>query len=363
MPPERNAIGKHAHDLSKHLARRGHRVTVVHRDSVNSVYEVDGIRHVGYRFIPSYPIHAVVNASLGREWIVREIRDCDVVHYHSPLIVPFKSDTRLIATSHVRVSDLIESEEPSSVRAYGERLLKPALVWQERMLFKRSSHVIALNRRIEDSIKAEIAGARTSVIPHGIDTGRMACIVPSLESNRIVFVGQLIERKDVGCLIKAFRLHLRSHPDSRLVIIGEGQQKRSLVSMAHSLGLGGLVEFLGYVTEERLMSELADSAFFVLPSLEEGVSSSLLEAMAAGLVCLASGIPANKEVVDSLVNGVLFEPGNPQSLAHCLDLCSSDRELMNRLSASGRTTATARFDWKLVASRIEDVYLQETSST
>src|SRR4029453_732733 len=92
-------------------------------------------------------------------------------------------------------------------------------------------------------------------------------------------------------------------PSARLVIAGDGDDRRRLEQKAAALGLGGRVSFLGYVTEERLHQLYARCAFFVMPSGRlEGFGLAFLEAMRAGKACIG-GAGAAEEVIENGVTG------------------------------------------------------------
>ena len=137
---------------------------------------------------------------------------------------------------------------------------------------------------------------------------------------RAVFVGRLAPEKGLGALIDAWPLVRQTHPQARLILIGEGPERPLLEQRARSLGLGlgpdQAVDLPGAADDVTARLRAAD--LFVLPSLEEGMSIALLEAMALGIPLVASSIPGNRRLVSDFKHGRLATPGDPQSLAQVI---------------------------------------------
>jgi glycosyltransferase involved in cell wall biosynthesis len=262
----------------------------------------------------------------------------------------------MITTCHVRVQDLIAAERPNSARSVVEKVTRYPLQWQEKRLLDSSIGIIALNRRIETSLRCLSERVLVRRIPNAIDTDDYLVPTREKESNRVIYFGQLIERKNLETLLRAFAHFLSEKRDARLVIIGRGNLEAKLKALSKDLGATESVEFLGYVPEDRLKKELARASIFVLPSFEEGMSSALLEAMASGLVCLASNIEANKDVITDSENGLLFPPDNYMALAELLGSCSDNEELRTNLSRSAREYVVKKHDWNVIVKDIEEFY-------
>src|SRR5205807_7679356 len=102
-------------------------------------------------------------------------------------------------------------------------------------------------------------------------------------------------------------------PEFRLEIAGDGPCREELVPLAHTLRLTEQVRFLGEVRDVPAL--LARASLFVLPSLSEGISLTILEAMACGLPVVATKVGGNPEVIESGRTGLLVPPSDPASLA------------------------------------------------
>lgn len=129
----------------------------------------------------------------------------------------------------------------------------------------------------------------------------------------LLFTGRLVPRKGVEHLLAAWKDVSPDFPDARLAVLGEGPLLPDLVALAEKLGIAGTVRFEGRVDDVPVRLRSAD--IFVLPSLQEGMPNSLLEAMASGLPVIATRIGGVSDLVEDGVNGRLVEPASPTMLA------------------------------------------------
>lgn len=205
------------------------------------------------------------------------------------------------------------------------------------------------------SISDGIPASRVTAIWNGIDIHRFAYAGPCMGGS-VVMVGRLSPEKDVATLLRAFAIACRLEPSLRLEIAGDGQCRPELERLAEELGLRSCVRFLGEVSD--IPGLLSRCRLFVLPSLTEGVSLTLLEAMARGLPIVATKVGGNPEVVIDGETGILIPPEAPNLLAEailklwrCPDLCYA-------FGQSGRNRVEKFFDIRTMVSRYEDLYLK-----
>jgi glycosyltransferase involved in cell wall biosynthesis len=133
----------------------------------------------------------------------------------------------------------------------------------------------------------------------------------------VVYTGRLAESKGLFDLIKAWELLVERRPTARLWLVGEGPDRERLFDLVCDLGLKYRICLPGAFDDIEEVLQAADA--FVLPSYAEGMSLSLLEAMAAGLPVVATDIPGNRELVASGECGRLVPPRDPQTLARTLE--------------------------------------------
>jgi L-malate glycosyltransferase len=162
--------------------------------------------------------------------------------------------------------------------------------------------------------------------------------------------------KGLETLLEAFaRLHA-SPAIARLRIVGSGPSLPSLQELAHKLHLTDLCTFEPATKDVPAALQRID--IFVLPSLSEALSNSLMEAMASGCCVVASKTGGNPELVIDQQNGLLFPPGDSAALATCLDLLLRNSGLRTRLAAAGAERIRMEFTLERAARRMAEVYAQ-----
>jgi glycosyltransferase involved in cell wall biosynthesis len=153
------------------------------------------------------------------------------------------------------------------------------------------------------------------------------------KSYDIVCCARLVPNKGLDRVISA----LQYLPDERLLIIGDGPQRRLLERKVESLGVAGRVTFLGWLpTLEAVIGAVQTARVFVMPSLSEGGPRSALEAMAAGMPVIATRVGVMPEVIEDGVNG-LFTDGSPKDIAQKVEHLLSSDELREQMGERAKT--------------------------
>jgi glycosyltransferase involved in cell wall biosynthesis len=172
-------------------------------------------------------------------------------------------------------------------------------------------------------------------------------------------VARLSPEKDQATLLRAFRQLARELPSAHLMLVGDGALRSELERLARDLGLAERTHFLG---ERRdIASLLRAMDVFCLPSLTEGTSLTLLEAMATGLPVVATAVGGNPEVVADQVSGLLVKPGEPDQLAHALLCVFQDGQWARRLGHAGREIVRQRYSMQAMVERYAGIYQQVLS--
>ncbi len=209
------------------------------------------------------------------------------------------------------------------------------------------------------AVVREIEGVpdrRIHVIRNGIDLDRF----PFTHRNgqhtgkHAVHVARLCISKDQSTLLQAARQVLDVEPDFRLTLVGDGPDREMLLALHKELGLGERVVFLG--ERHDVPAILACADLFVLPSVEEGIPLTILEAMATGLPVVATPVGGNPEVVVPNETGLLVPPQSPQRLAEALLTLVREPSRARRMGAAGRKRVEQLFDIRKVVASYEALY-------
>lgn len=170
----------------------------------------------------------------------------------------------------------------------------------------------------------------------------------------VLFTGRFSLQKALPVLINAFNQALSYCPDMNLILLGNGEEKEKLMALAQELGISGKVSFCESVNDVRPYLDAAD--IFVLPSMAEGISNSLLEAMSAGLACIATSVGGNPIALENGNCGLLVKPGNVDELASALSELGRQKDERARFGAKARQRILDRYDFKVVGRQYYRLY-------
>jgi glycosyltransferase involved in cell wall biosynthesis len=217
-----------------------------------------------------------------------------------------------------------------------------------------------LNRRS----LARLLGRRAVYIPNAIQLGRFSCVpcdppearrrldVPE-DAFLIGAIGRLAPEKGYDHLIRAAGQISREHPQVYFLIAGEGELSEQLATLVGALGLNQRVRFTGPLPEIERFYPCLD--LFVSASLWEGVSTAILESMAAGVPVVGTDIPGNRGLLQDQVNSWVAPAGDPAALAGALR--DAFRHPENRAAFAARASETVQaFSIENAARRYEELF-------
>lgn len=167
----------------------------------------------------------------------------------------------------------------------------------------------------------------------------------------VLFVGRLVEQKDVATLIRAMQRLAPSAP--HLAIAGDGPLRSDLEALA-AAGPAVPIRFLGQRGDAPALMAAAD--MLVLPSRAEGLSNVVLEGMMTGLPVIASRVGGNVELIEHRRTGLLFEAGDEAALADAIGRLSRDASLRDALGEAARAKALAEFSIPAMVAAFSDLY-------
>jgi glycosyltransferase involved in cell wall biosynthesis len=245
--------------------------------------------------------------------------------------------------------------------------------WQhtvQKHCLRLADHIVVNAEAIKrDLLQRGYDAARLSVIPNGIDCERFRT-PGNGESVRsewnippgapvVGVLARLLRIKGQEVFLRAAALMAANNPQVRFVIVGGNNVDREyadeLKRLTGRLGLENRVVFTGFRTD--VANILAALSVVVSPSLGlEGLSNSLLEAMAAGLPVVATRVGGTPEIVEDGVTGLLVSPGDPQVLAAAISRLLHDRTTARQLGQSARRRVFSRYSLEQAVASTERLY-------
>ena len=233
--------------------------------------------------------------------------------------------------------------------------------WKSRTQFRWASHLVDRIITVSDDaarLCVEVDGVpprKVTRIWNGIDLTDFAFSGPAAQPIAIS-IARLSPEKDFPTLLRAIPLVLPAIPDFRLKIVGDGPERIRLVDLTKELELTRCVEFLGERIDVPQL--LPQAGFFVSSSLTEGISLTLLEAMAVGLPIVATAVGGNPEIVVPNETGELVPPGEPAALAQAIVMMCRAQSNWKRMGQAGRDRVAKYFEVVRMARDYERLYRQ-----
>jgi 1,4-alpha-glucan branching enzyme len=230
----------------------------------------------------------------------------------------------------------------------------------ERLLVAESDRVICCSRYMASFLTQtlDLPAERMDVIPNGVDPSkyadaRQACAPPGDGTDTgelsILFVGRLVHEKGVHGLLAAFDEVASQQPRARLVVVGDGPMRRSLMEEAVRRRIHPKVRFEGFVAQNRLLHLMGSSRVFVVPSLYEPFGIVALEAMASKIPVVVSDVGGLGEIVEDGVTGSKVPPGDIGALAHAILRVLGDPPFAQGLAEHAFRLVCSRYDWTQIA--------------
>lgn len=221
----------------------------------------------------------------------------------------------------------------------------------EKLAARVTRKIVALTdtERDEEIACGQARLEKFVVIPSGVDLGdfkpRAAekdpelCARFGVRPDQVVLVsmGRLVEIKGLDVGLRAFINIAAEFPQTVLLIAGDGPERESLEKMAADAGLSPRVRFMGWIDAKPEFLSVCD--LFVMPSRNEGMGRAAVEAMAAGLPVVASGVGGIKDLVVNGESGLLCEPENAEALADNLTALLRDPARARWMGAHGAARA------------------------
>jgi len=253
-----------------------------------------------------------------------------------------KTKTKIVIIEQTIVSELENSAKNFINRAIA-RFILPFLI---KLIYPRADSIISVSGGVaKDLLKFISDSSKLQVIYNPVIEERIYYLSEEPIKHSwfqkaglpiIISAGRLIKTKDYPTLLLAFSWVFKKIP-SRLVILGEGKERKNLERLSIKLGISENVAFLGF--QENPYKYLKKSSLFTLSSLREGFSNVIVEAMACGLPIVSTNCQGPVELLEKGKNGILIEKGDEKALAKAIIMLLNNFSLRNKLSEEGKRRA------------------------
>ncbi len=292
-----------------------------------------------------------------REW------NADLVHTHSPLAGILGRHAALWARIPTVYTlhglGILDELRLASTQWHRFKLI--TYRWHERWLNRQTHAVLAPTPALAETAVGmrHVDARQLKVIPHGIP------LPPQISTNGrrpiVAFVGRLHPEKGVDDLIAAFVTVRQQVSDAILRIVGDGPARADIQRQVDALGLREAVMFTG--TTHDVGAALEGVACVALPSRAEGLSYTLLEAMAKGIPCVATAVGGTPDLIESGRTGTLVSPGDRRALSDAIIRVLKNPVQSRRMGEEARQAIANRFSPEHMVSATIGVYMSVLSQS
>lgn len=351
-------IPLHAHHLCRDLLRRGHYTTVLACSRSNHGHDKIDEYNVVYHKILCSPLGNSFSPPIFRT-LLKIKGDYDLIHAHCHLffstimasLVRRLGSPPLIITTHGIMS-------ASAPDWFNILYMKTIGKWTLKSADKIICYTQMEKDKLVDMLK--IDSKKISVIPNGVDTdlfhpdpdtGKR-----SNQSNAItiLWAGRFVRGKGVKYMIQAAKILVKEIPDLKILLVGDGPSKGEIEGLIEKFNLKKNVIIKENISNENMPEVYQKSDIFVLPSLNEGVPKTLLEAMACGKPVVISEFPHLADMIKNA--GLMFPKGDVHALAANIKILIEDKELAQKLGNNGRNKILKDHSWENTVLKTIELY-------
>lgn len=292
-----------------------------------------------------YPVAIPVSPRVN--WLLPALK-LDVIHSHHPFLLGRAAAERaddlgvpLVFTHHTRYRSY------SHYVPLSEKLVKTAIEDYLADYMKKCHHIVVPSESIKKILSDTYGITRQiTAIPTGLDLSEWEAAKGTAvrkargwgDDRVLISVGRLAREKNWSTLLKAVAQVMANQSHIRLVLIGDGEERKSLQKLAQELGIAGNVEFTGSLAHEKVIEYLKAADLFCFASASETQGIVTMEAMAAGLPVVAVDATGTRDVVDHDREGLLTD-NDSAALARAMERILNDEALQHRYKSAALARA------------------------
>ena len=318
-------IAQHVQGLSEFLKKNGHKVDILSSENTFTI-PIKGLKN------PSFMVSAFLKTKFKK--------GNDIVHAHNiPAALPMKNASgKKVLTLHGIYSEQVDMLHGKTTGKLSGSYEKDALNWADA--------ITVISKEAYDYYTK--LGFKVQHIPNAIDISSLPQQIERKYEKQVIFAGRLSREKGILNLLDIAE---KLPQDIHLLILGSGPEEDKVREFTKSKSN---IHFLGYQPKERAIPLIRGSDILVQPSLNEGISSTLLEAMACKTSIVATKIGGNKEVLEHNKSGILVDPDSNQMLSEILDLISNKQKAENLKKEA--FIRVHEYDWSHIGTLYLSIY-------
>jgi len=346
-------IGIHAYEMSKLQAKMGHEVTV-YTSRTNSDLKKERIDN--FNVIRFEARIIILGNSIMPDMIfslMKNKKDFDIIHAHSHLffstnlcsLIRTVGSAPLVITNHGLNSQTAPEWFQNLYTATGAKLT-----------FGAADKIICYTETgKQELIDLGLNPQNIAVIHNGINTDLFVPGKKDSQNNmQLLWIGRFNRGKGVDYLIDAFKLLNSKNPNLKLLLVGRGPDRERIEAKIQDLKLDKCITLKDVVPNSEIVKLYQSSSVFVLPSLEEGVPRTILEAMSCGIPVVCSNLP---QLIDIVKDGGFLVPiKDPDALADRVSEVLSNESMAKKMGQIGRENIITNYSWSDTVEKTVQLY-------
>ena len=329
ISPTQSGIGgiaQHVTGLSNFLTKNGHKVDIMSSENTFTI-PIKGLKN------PSFMISSFLKSKFKK--------GNDIVHAHNiPAALAMKNASgKKVLTLHGIFSKQVDYLHGKITGTLSEKFEHDALKWPDVI-------TVISKEAYEHYSKL---GFDVKQIPNAIDVESLPKATDRRHEKQVIFAGRLSKEKGIDTLVEIAKL---LSDDIHLIVLGDGPEKNKVSALAKSKTN---IHYLGYQPKEKTIPLIRGSDALIQPSIVEGISSTILEAMACKTAIIATEVGGNKEILENNKTGILVEPDSCEKILDKIQELFADKEKVKKIGENA-FSKVQQYDWSNVGKEYLEVY-------
>jgi len=329
ISPTQSGIGgiaQHIQGLTKFLKKKEYCVEITSSENTFTI-PIKGLKN------PSFMISSFLKTKFNKDY--------DIVHAHNiaSALAMKNIKGKKILSIHGIFSNQINHLHGKTLANISSKYEKNALKWADA--------ITVISKEAFDHYTN--LGYNVFQVPNAIDISALETNVDKRYSKQIIFAGRLSHEKGIDSLIS---ISQKLTNDIHLIILGAGPEEEKINDLIKN---HKNIHFFGYQNKNKTISLIRGSDILIHPSLHEGISSTILEAMACKTAIIASDVGGNKELIENNLNGITINPHNIDSFVEQI-INLFDNEKLRQLLINNALKTVEKYNWNKIGNLYLDVY-------
>ena len=361
FPPQFDGISTVIVSVCTELAERGHEVEVLtgtikktHLGTTNEEMHDDNQYKFSVKRFNCVPLPILAQLDFSKkvgEYLAT--KNFDVIHLHSPLILPPKGNHRFYGTMHNIIKTDLSASNFKNWYSMSTLFAYPFLSHFEKKCVLEAEKVICVSRATKKSLRETYGKKDISfeVIYNGLDPNTLMLDHETKKKDYVLFTGLFYARKGIKDILKVAKIL----NNINFVLVGTGPLYNKYKSMENRLGLDNVL-MTGKISKYELLERYSKAKIFLFPTYFDTFGMSVLEAMFLGLPILSTNVGGIPELISHGVEGILVPSGDVDAMVMWIQRLMEDESLREKLAKAAKEKANKEFTIKKTVDKLLKLY-------